>query len=135
MAGFHFNSNYRPPIIQQEPEEVLWCDKRRPFFGMDISFTKYTLYPERLVIQTGFLHRKTEELRLYRILDVTLKQTFGQRLWSLGSIVLQTGEATSPKVFVHDIRDSEQVYRLLSNVAEQQRRENRIGIMECFDGI
>lgn len=126
---------YRPPESQLVSENVLWCDKKRPIFGLPISFTKYILYADRLVIQSGFLTRRVEEIRLYRILDTSLRQSLGQRLFHLGSIRLQSADAVSPKFFIHDVRHSENVHRLISDLAEQQRQVNRISLLECFDGF
>ena len=124
-----------PPEPRLIQEEILWSDKRRPLFGLPLSFTRYTLYTDRLTIQTGFLTRRTEEIRLYRILDVSLKQSLCQRLFSVGSLRLQSADASSPKQFLHDIRYPEEVHRLLSDTAEQQRKLNRIGVMEYFDSF
>ena len=131
----HHQSMDQLPEIELVQEKILWSAKRRPIFGLPISFTRYTLYSERLMIQTGFFTRRTEEIRLYRVLDVSLRQSLGQRLFQIGSIKLQTADATAPKVFIHDVRHSEQVHRLLSDVAEQQRKINRMGIMEYLDGF
>ena len=55
---------------------TLWQDKKRPIFGLPLSFTKYTLTNEKLVIDSGVLARKQEEVRLYRIVDFSVKQQF-----------------------------------------------------------
>ena len=129
----HAPIRFKPPEVDLVSEHILWCDKRRPIFGLPLSFTKYILYADRLVIQSGFLTRRTEEIRLYRILDTSLKQSLGQRLFQVGSIRLQSADAISPRFFIHDIRYPENVHRLVSDLAEQQRQINRIGLWECFD--
>lgn len=126
---------YLPPEVQLVSEKILWCDKKRPFFGLPLSFTKYVLYGDRLVIQSGFLTRRVEEIRLYRILDTSLKQSLWQRLFKLGSVRLQSADTTSPRFFIHDVRHSENVQRLISDLAEQQRQINRISFLECFNGL
>lgn len=131
--GFFPPINCHPPEPRLVQEEILWSDKRRPFFGLPLSFTRYTLYTDRLTIRSGFLTKRTEDIRLYRILDVSLKQSLGQRLFKLGSIRLQSADAGTPNQFMHDIRYPEEVYRLVSDTAEQQRKLNRVGIMEYFD--
>lgn len=126
---------YIPPEVDLVSEHILWCDKKRPIFGLPLSFTKYILYADRLVVQRGFLTRRTEEIRLYRILDASLKQSLGQRLFQLGSIRLQSADASSPRMFIHDVRHSENVHRMISDLAEQQRQLNRISLWECFGGF
>lgn len=136
----HYDQNsppirYLPPEVPLVSEKILWCDKKRPLFGLPLSFTKYVLYNDRLVIISGLFTRKVEEIRLYRILDTSLKQSLSQRLFKLGSVRLQSADITSSKFFIHDIRHSENVHRLISDLSEQQRQINRINFMECFNGF
>ena len=61
-------------------EQIIWQDKKR-ILGMPISFTKYSFSENRLFIQRGFFKSVKDELLMYRILDVRLKKSFGQRLF------------------------------------------------------
>ena len=56
--------------------KIIWKDTRRPIFGLPLSFTKYTLLEDKLLIDTGFLSTKQEEIKLYRIMDVKLNRSF-----------------------------------------------------------
>ena len=51
---------------------IIWQDKKRPFFGLPLSFTTYTLYKDRLYTTVKFLSVHEDEVRLYRIFDITL---------------------------------------------------------------
>ena len=53
--------------------DYLWHDKKRTLFGLPLSFTKYSLSEERLFIEKGFLNKQEDEVRLYRIMDISLK--------------------------------------------------------------
>ena len=66
--------------------EYIWEDRKRIFFGLPWSFTRYYLTDEKLLIDTGFFNRTEDEVRLYRILDITLKRSFWERLFDLGTI-------------------------------------------------
>ena len=44
---------------------IIWSDRKRPIFGLPISFTKYILTDEKLLVDTGFLSRTQEEIRLF----------------------------------------------------------------------
>lgn len=124
---------YQPPQVTLSQDTLLWGDRRRPFFGLPLSFTTYSLYEDRLVIQTGIFTRHTEEIRLYRVLDVSLKQSLFQRLFRLGSVKVSTADATAPKQFIHDVRYPDSVRRLISDAAEEQRKINRIFMTEFFE--
>ena len=60
---------------------IVWKDRKRTLFGLPWSFTKYSLSDDRLFISTGFLSTKEDEVRLYRIMDISLKRTLGQRIF------------------------------------------------------
>ena len=64
---------------------VLWHDRRRRL-GLPLSFTRYRLTDERLFCETGFLNIREEEILLYRIRDLELKLTLGQRIFGVGSV-------------------------------------------------
>jgi len=66
--------------------EIIWKDRKRSILGLPLSFTKYILLEDKLLIETGFLNIKQEEIRLYRITDITLVKPFSQRIFKLGTI-------------------------------------------------
>ena len=67
-------------------DDLIWYDRKRTFLGLPWSFTKYSLTEDRLFIESGFLNTNEDEVRLYRIMDVSLKRSLGQRLFGLGTI-------------------------------------------------
>lgn len=104
----------------------LWKDRRRIIFGLPWTFTKYTLTDEKLLIESGFFSRREEEIRLYRILDVTLKRPFGQRLWGLGTIHVCSADKSSPEFDIRRIKFPRKVKELLSDQVESERERKRI---------
>ena len=81
-------------------QNYVWKDRKRIIFGLPWTFTRYYLTEEKLIIDTGFFNRKEEEIRLYRILDITLKRPLGQRLWGLGTVHLCTADKTTSELDV-----------------------------------
>ena len=49
--------------------EYLWKDRKR-YFGLPLSFTRYSLSEDRLFISVGFLNIKDDEILLYRVRDI-----------------------------------------------------------------
>ncbi|MDO4732985.1 MAG: PH domain-containing protein [Bacillota bacterium] len=115
-------------------EKTLWKDRKRIIFGLPWTFTRYSLTEDKLLVDTGFFNRVEEELRLYRIMDITMKRPFGQRIWGLGTIHLCTGDKSSPELDIKSIKNPRQLKELLSGMVEKQREEKRIVAREFMDG-
>ena len=115
--------------------DVVWKDRKRIIFGLPWTFTRYSLTQEKLVIDTGFISRKEDEIRLYRILDISLLRPLSQRIWGLGSIRLNTADKTSPEVEIRRINNAKQVKEMLSDMVERERDEKRIAAREFMGGM
>ena len=111
----------------------IWKDRKRTIFGLPLSFTVYKLTKEKLLIESGFLSKKEEEVRLYRIMDFTLKRPLAQRIWGLGTIHCCTADKSTPEFDILKIKHSSDVKNLLSDMVEQQREEKRISAREFMD--
>lgn len=114
--------------------EYVWKDRKRTIFGLPLSFTVYKLTKEKLLIETGFLSKSEEEVRLYRIMDLTLKRPFWQRLFGVGTIHCCTADKSTPEFDILKIKKPSQVKNMLSDMVEQQRDEKRISAREFMDG-
>lgn len=106
--------------------KLIWKDRKRPIFGLPLSFTKYSLTEEKLLITTGFLSTKEEEIKLYRIMDLTLKRSLWQRIFGVGTIHCCSGDKTTPEFDIKDIKKPANIKELLSKNIEIQRDKKRI---------
>ena len=113
-------------------KEIVWSDRKRIIFGLPWTFTKYTLTKEKLLVETGILNKDEEEIRLYRIMDMTLKRSLWQRMFGLGTIHCCTADKSSPDLDIKWIPDSANVKELLSDLVEQERMEKRVSSREYF---
>jgi membrane protein YdbS with pleckstrin-like domain len=64
----------------------------------------YRLTSRRVVVETGVLDKRLEQVDLYRVNDYTVVRPLGQRLLGTGNIVLRTLDKTSPVVSIEGIR-------------------------------
>ena len=108
----------------------VWQDRKRTIFGLPWSFTRYRLTNEKFLVTTGFLNQQEEEVRLYRITDVTLKRNIRDRIWRVGSIHCCSGDKTSPEFNIARIKRPIEVKEMLSDMVETARKENNINILE-----
>ncbi len=113
---------------------IVWKDRKRIIFGLPWTFTRYILTEEKLIIDKGFLNRKEEEIRLYRILDVSLERPLGQRLWGLGTVHLDTADRTAREIDVKRVKKARAFKELLSEMVERERDEKRISGREYMGG-
>ena len=69
--------------------DILWKDRKRILFlGLPWSFTRYSVSKDRFFISKGFFSVKDDEVRLYRIMDISLERSFMQRLVGVGTIII-----------------------------------------------
>ncbi len=115
-----------------EELKVVWKDRKRPIFGLPLSFTKYKLLEDKILIDTGLLSTKQEEVKLYRIMDVTLRRSLWQRIFGVGTIHCCSADKTSPEFDILDIKKPFEVKEMISKMAEEQRDKKRITGREIF---
>lgn len=108
----------------------LWRDRKRIIFGLPWTFTVYALTEDKLLIEKGILNKTQEEVRLYRIMDLTLNRSLEERIFGLGTIHCCSGDKSTPEFDILRIKDSERVKDLLSETVENSRKKNRIGTRE-----
>lgn len=110
--------------------EILWKDRKRTIFGLPLSFTKYSLDEERLFIESGFLNSKEDEVRLYRITDISLTRTLGQKLFGIGSIKCCSADKTLGDFIIKNIKNPKEVKEQISELVEKQRDAKRVSSRE-----
>lgn len=117
--------------VKPEMEEPVWMDKKRvTIFALPISFTKYSITPTRILIQTGVLNTQEEEIMLYRVRDTTFNQTLFERLNGTGTLVITSTDATTPNVQFKHIKNPRKVKELLTQMVETNRHKNRVRTVE-----
>ena len=110
--------------------EIIWKDRKRIFFGLPWTFTKYSLSEDRLFISTGFFSVKEDEVRLYRIMDVSLERKLWQRMCGLGTIKCCSADKTMGDFEIKNIKKSREVKEMLSNMVENERTKKKVSSRE-----
>ena len=116
-------------MLQEKP--ILWSDRKR-ILGLPISFTRYRVDEDRLYVNIGLLKSETNELLLYRVLDVKSTRTLGQKFFGVGTITLMSSDQSNPKLELRNIRDCDRVRRFLSTLIEKQRSDLGIRGRELY---
>lgn len=117
--------------IENTNEEVLWRDRKR-ILGMPISFTVYVVDKDRFTTHKGFFKTETNEILLYRILDLKLVRTLGQKLCGVGTITLYSADQTNQTFEIKNIKKPEAVRKFLSRIIESQRTAKGLAGREIY---
>jgi uncharacterized membrane protein YdbT with pleckstrin-like domain len=88
----------------------------------------YRITSRRIVVETGVLSKKLEQVDLYRINDYTVERPFLQRLMGTGNLNLKSMDKTTPDLRVSNIKtDVVHLYERLrvATEADKARRNTR----------
>lgn len=112
--------------------DLLWKERKRIWCGLPFTFTVYSFDEGRFYLDTGFLNKRQDEVRLYRILDLTVTRSFGQRIFGLGTILVDSSDRTLGDFEIKNIRHVKQVKEQLSELVEIQRDKKRVSTRELI---
>jgi uncharacterized membrane protein YdbT with pleckstrin-like domain len=99
--------------------------------GLIVRNTTYTLTDQRLKFTRGVFTKTTDDLELYRVRDSKLQQSFFERLFGLGELLLFTTDETSPVISLPYIKDAETVREKLRALVEARRDAKRVRYLDA----
>ena len=111
--------------------EQLWHDRKR-YFGLPLSFTRYSLSEDRLFTSVGFLNIKDDEILLYRVRDIDTSRSLWQRLFGVGTVTVMSSDKTMPTLVLKNIKDPISVKELIHNQVEEIKLKRRVRIGEIM---
>lgn len=85
---------------------------------------KYRLTTERLVIERGFLSKRTEEVDLLRVDEATVHQGLFDRLANVGNIVITSTEPSDPLYIVVGVEQPVELKEKIRQHARELRRRS-----------
>ena len=102
-----------------------------PVLGILIRYlltrtTVYELTTQRLRKTSGILHKKLDELELYRVKDSTLEQPLLLRMFGLGNINVLSSDATMPMVQINAVPGAYDMREKLRVAVEAERDRKRV---------
>lgn len=108
-------------------ERVLWEGRPRvPLSWIAALTTRYKLTNERLITTNGFISKRVEEVELFRVNDVSLKQGVMERVFGLGDVFLETTDASRPEPNLKDIKNPERVKDMVRQASRAERQRRRV---------
>ncbi|MBE5944616.1 MAG: PH domain-containing protein [Lachnospiraceae bacterium] len=113
--------------------DVVWKDRKRIIFGLPWTFTKYGLSEDRIFIETGLLNLQENEVRLYRITDVSLERKLWQRMFGLGTILCYSSDKSMGNFQIKNIKKPSEVKELISSYVEEERTRKKVTSKEFIN--
>ena len=108
-----------------------WKDRKR-ILGMPLTFIRYRLSEDRLFCEKGFLNIKQDEVLLYRVRDLQLTMTLGQRLFGVGTICVVSSDKSIPHLDLVNVKDPRNVKELIHRSVEEAKDKRRMRTMEVM---
>ena len=116
-----------------ESIEYLWKDRKR-HLGLPLSFTKYSLSEDRLFCETGLLNIKSDEVLLYRVRDLQLNISLGQRIFGVGTVCVISSDKSIPHLDLRNIKRPREVKELIHQNVETAKDKRRMRTTELVGG-
>ena len=113
--------------------EFIWKDRRRRL-GMPLSFTKYSLSEDRLFCEKGLLNLKADEVLLYRVQDLELTISLGQRIFGVGTVCVHSSDKSIPHLDLKNVKNPREVKELIHQNVEAAKNKRRMRATELLGG-
>ena len=110
----------------------IWQDRKRTFLGLPWSFTKYMLTEDRLFVEKGLLTSTLDEENLYRVRDISVTRTLGQRLFGLGTVKVFSTDASNGETVLESIKNPIEVKEEIVRLVEAARKKHGIRASEML---
>lgn len=110
-----------------ENNKIIWQDRKHHLW-FPLSFTRYYIEDDRLIIQEGLFNTTINETLLYRIVDITFRQSFAGKIFGTGDIIIKAKADGTPEIVLKNIGKPLEVRSMFSRLIEESRdRRNVVG--------
>lgn len=109
---------------------TIWKARKNNFLGLPWTFTVYGFSEDRLFVKSGILNTREDEVRLYRITDITLTRSFWQRIMGMGSIQISSSDKSMGNFALKNIKSCDKIKEQLSELIEKERDSKRVSSRE-----
>jgi uncharacterized membrane protein YdbT with pleckstrin-like domain len=102
------------------------------YYWVQSRATRYRITSQRVVVETGLLNKRLEQIDLYRIHDYTVERPLGQRLLGTGNLVLSTQDRSTPALKLSGLStDVVQLYERLRKATELEKRRRGVRVLDA----
>jgi membrane protein YdbS with pleckstrin-like domain len=91
----------------------------------------YRLTTHRLVIERGILSKTDDRILLVDVDDITVRQGLIDRMLNIGTVVLNTSDATSPVLTMRGIENARRVGDMIDEARRAERSRRGVYMMNA----
>ena len=113
--------------------QYIWQDRKR-ILGMPITFTRYMLSEDRLFLEKGLANLKSDEVLLYRVVDLELTISLGQRIMGVGTVCVHSTDKSLPHLDLVNVKHPREVKELIHQKVEEAKSKRNMRSMEIMGG-
>ena len=86
-------------------------------------------------MNAGLLKTVENEVRLYRVLDVSLTRTLSQKIFGIGTIQISSADKSLGNFELKNVKNPSQVKEKISQLVEENREKKRVPNREFMGDI
>ncbi len=99
--------------------------KRILFLGLPWTFTTYHINDDYVTVKQGFFNQTEDNCYMYRVQDIKMTRTIGEKLMGLGTLHLYCGDVTTPEIVMKHIKNYNEIKDYLLKATEEARLRRR----------
>ena len=119
-------ANNKQGSSSAKAKKVIWSD-RKHILWFPIGLVKYTVREdERIYIDRGLFNTVSDQTLLYRITDIQMSRTFGQKICGTGTVVMVSKVDADHEIVLKNIKKPREVLRMLADLIEESRQKRQV---------
>lgn len=95
-----------------------------------INSTKYKITNQRIIVESGLIGKRQEEVELGRVKDYKVNQTLTEKLQNIGSIIVISTDESTPEMKLDGIESPMAVKEIIRNAVREYRSRLNIHFRE-----
>lgn len=112
-------------------ERVIWQGRPSVLWSPRMALTeRYKLTNQRLIMTFGLIGRRTEEIDLFRVNDVGVKQHPLERVTGIGDVYLSSADQSTQIKYLHNVPNPDRVKDILRESSRLERDRRRVLLRE-----
>ena len=92
--------------------------------------TDYRLYQDSLEVDSGLVARNVDNLQLFRVRDLRLRQSMLERLFGVGDVVVTSTDQSTPHFTIRGVEAPRALYDTLRELVSRSQATRRTMIVE-----